>query len=137
VVQNVFIKVWQKLDGFKAESALFTWLYRIATNEALQFLQKKNQQLWVNLDDVYSNLENELKADMWFNGSKTQLLLQEAILTLPEKQRLVFNMRYFDELSYEEMSEILNTSQGALKASYHHAVKKIESILKQSLNVLY
>jgi RNA polymerase sigma-70 factor (ECF subfamily) len=137
VVQNVFIKVWQKLDGFKAESALFTWLYRIATNEALQFLQKKKQQLWVNLDDVYSNLENELKADMWFNGSKTQLLLQEAILTLPEKQRLVFNMRYFDELSYEEMSEILNTSQGALKASYYHAVKKIESILKQSLNVLY
>ncbi len=136
VVQNVFIKVWQKLDGFKAESALFTWLYRIATNEALQFLQKKKQQLWVNLDDVYSNLENELKADSWFNGSKTQLLLQEAILTLPEKQRLVFNMRYFDEVSYEEMSEILNTSQGALKASYHHAVKKIEAILKQTLNVL-
>lgn len=136
VVQNVFIKIWQKLDGFKAESALFTWIYRIATNESLQFLQKKKQTLWVNLDDVYSNLENELKSDTWFNGNKTQIMLQEAILKLPEKQRLVFNMRYFDELSYNEMSEILQTSQGALKASYHHAVKKIETILKQSLNLI-
>lgn len=135
VVQNTFIKVWEKLHTFKGESQLYTWLYRVASNEALAFLQKKKVNLNISIEELSETLGNQLTSDSYFNGTKAQLLLQQAILTLPEKQRQVFNLKYFDELKYEDMSQILDTSVGALKASYHHAVKKIEEILKQSLNV--
>ena len=130
VLQNTMIKVWKSLTGFRSESGLYTWLYRIATNEALSFLkQKKKKSLapWVDLEEQMSQ---NLQADPWFNGDEIQLKLQKAILKLPEKQRIVFNMKYFDQVKYEEMSEILGTSVGALKASYHHAVRKIESMLE-------
>ncbi len=129
IVQNVFIKVWKALDNFKEEAKLFTWLYRIATNESLSFLkQKKNL---VSFDEVSETLSNSLQDDRFFSGNEIQKQLQLAILTLPEKQRIVFNMKYFDELKYEEMSQVLETSVGALKASYHHAVIKIETFLKK------
>jgi len=137
VVQNTFIKVWQNLADFRDESQLFTWLYRIVTNEALQFLKRKKQNLRIEFNEIYNELSNQLEAGVYFNGNKAQLALQQAILKLPEKQRLVFNMKYFDNLKYEEMEQILGTSTGALKASYHHAVKKIEEILKSSLNVSF
>jgi len=132
VVQNTFIKVWKGLQNFKEDSQLFTWLYRIATNESLTFLkQKKNL---VSFDDVSHGLGNSLRDDRFFTGDQIQRKLQQAILTLPEKQRIVFNMKYFDEIKYEEMSAILDTSVGALKASYHHAVTKIEAYIKMSAN---
>ncbi len=130
VLQNVFIKVWRGLSNFRGDAGLFTWLYRIATNEALTFLQQKRRKFFLPLIDVESQLENLLESDEYFNGDELQLKLQKAILKLPEKQRVVFNMKYFDELKYEEISEILQTSVGALKASYHHAVKKIEQYIK-------
>lgn len=129
VLQNVFIKVWQNLDSFKAESKLYTWLYRIATNESLNFLAQKKKRAGIPLDDVSAFLANKLESDSYFKGDEIQAKLQKAILTLPDKQRIVFNMKYFDDLKYEEMSGILETSVGALKASYHHAVKKIEEYL--------
>jgi len=129
VLQNVFIKVWQNLEGFKAESQLYTWMYRIATNESLNFLAQKKRRAGVPLDDVSAFLANNLQSDSYFKGDEIQAKLQKAILTLPDKQRIVFNMKYFDDLKYEEMSAILETSVGALKASYHHAVKKIENYL--------
>ena len=129
VLQNVFIKVWQNLDNFKAESKLYTWLYRIATNESLNFLTQKKKRAGIPLDDVSAFLANNLQSDSYFKGDEIQAKLQKAILTLPDKQRIVFNMKYFDDLKYEEMSAILETSVGALKASYHHAVKKIEEYL--------
>lgn len=130
VLQNVFIRAWRHLDGFKEESQLYTWLYRIATNEALTFLNQKKKRAGVPIDEVSGFLANTLESDSYFKGDEIQILLQKAILTLPDKQRIVFNMKYFDEMKYEEMSEILETSVGALKASYHHAVKKIEEFLK-------
>ncbi|MEI8272504.1 MAG: sigma-70 family RNA polymerase sigma factor [Paludibacter sp.] len=126
VLQNTFMKAWNGLDGFRAESQISTWLYRIATNETLTFLANKRMRNTNSLDDVEDGVLLNLRADNYFNGDELQLKLQEAICTLPEKQRLVFNMKYFDDITYEEMEAILGTSVGALKASYHHAVKKIE-----------
>jgi RNA polymerase sigma factor (sigma-70 family) len=130
VLQNTMIKVWRSLASFRSESGLYTWLYRIATNEALSFLKQKKKKSFAPWVDMEGQMSEDLKADPWFNGDEIQLKLQEAILKLPEKQRIVFNMKYFDEVKYEEMSRILGTSVGALKASYHHAVKKIESMLE-------
>jgi RNA polymerase sigma factor (sigma-70 family) len=128
-LQNTFIKVWTGLDNFREDSGLFTWLYRIATNEALSFLNNKKRRFLLPLVNVEKQLSNSLKNDEYFNGDELQLKLQKALLTLPEKQRVVFNLKYFDEMKYEEMAEILETSVGALKASYHHAVKKIEKYI--------
>jgi RNA polymerase sigma-70 factor, ECF subfamily len=130
-LQNVFIKVWTGLEHFREESGLFTWLYRIATNESLTFLNSKKRRFLLPLVDVEKQLANTLENDPYFNGDELQLKLQKAILTLPEKQRVVFNMKYFEELKYEEMAEILETSVGALKASFHHAMKKIENCLTE------
>jgi RNA polymerase sigma-70 factor (ECF subfamily) len=129
VLQNVFIKVWGCLANFKEEAKLYTWMYRIATNESINFLNQKKKRAGIPLDDVSAFLANNLESDSYYNGDEIQTKLQKAILTLPDKQRIVFNMKYFDEMKYEEMSEILETSVGALKASYHHAVKKIEAYL--------
>ena len=129
VLQNVFIKMWKNLLGFKEDSQLFTWLYRVATNESLTFLKKKRTKFFIPLVDVEYQLSKTLEDDSYFKGDEIQLKLQKAILRLPEKQRIVFNMKYFEEIKYEEMSLILGTSVGALKASYHHAVKKIEQFV--------
>lgn len=133
VVQNVFIKVWKSLDNFNEDSLLYTWLYRIATNESLTFLRQKKAHLYVNFDDVAHGLSNKLTDDHYFKGDDIQKKLQKAILTLPDKQRIVFNMRYFEEMPYEQMSEVLETSVGALKASYHHAAKKVEEYMVKSI----
>lgn len=129
VMQNTFLKVWNALDKFRGDSQLFTWLYRIATNEALTFLKKKRSKLFVAFEDVEQHLISTLESSPSLNGDEIRVKLQKAVLKLPEKQRLVFNMKYFDELKYEEISEIVGTSVGALKASYHHAVKKIEKAM--------
>ncbi len=129
VLQNVFVKVWRNLEGFKGEAQLYTWLYRIATNESITFLNQKKKRAGVPLDEASAFLGSSLQSDNYFKGDEIQAKLQKAILTLPDKQRIVFNMKYFDNIKYEEMSKILETSVGALKASYHHAVKKIESYL--------
>ena len=129
VVQNTFIKVFVSLETFRSDSQLFTWIYRIATNEAISFLKKKRNRFFVPLVDVEQVLSNKLNDDPLFNADKLERQLQLAILKLPEKQRIVFNMRYYDEVTYEDMSTILGTSVGALKASYHHAYKKIEKYL--------
>jgi len=129
VTQETFIKVWKNLDSFKEESQLFTWIYRIATNEALSFLRKKRTKYFIPIVNIENALSNKLVDDNFFSGDEIQLKLQKALLTLPEKQRLVFNMKYYDELKYEKISEITGTSVGALKASYHHAVKKVEKYL--------
>jgi RNA polymerase sigma-70 factor (ECF subfamily) len=126
VLQNTFMKAWNGIDGFRGDSKLSTWLYRIATNETITFLANKRMRTQNSIDDVEGVLLQNLQADAYFNGNEIQLKLQEAILTLPEKQRLVFNMKYFDDITYEEMEAILGTTTGALKASYHYAVKKIE-----------
>ncbi|WP_160069007.1 RNA polymerase sigma factor [Sphingobacterium bovisgrunnientis] len=127
VTQDIFVKVWRNLDKFREDSQLYTWLYRIATNECITFLNKKKQKNNVSLDDDNSSyLSETLAGGSYFNGDKAQMKLQQALLTLPEKQRLVFNMKYFEDLKYDEISSILGTSVGALKASYHLAVKKIE-----------
>jgi RNA polymerase sigma-70 factor (ECF subfamily) len=130
VLQNVFIKVWKNLEGFREDAQLFTWLYKIATNESLTFLEQQKRKSSVSLSDVESGLSNKLRADSQFDANKLEWKLQRAILSLPEKQRVVFNLRYYDEMPYEEMSRVLETSEGALKASYHHAVKKIEEFIK-------
>ncbi|MET6999811.1 RNA polymerase sigma factor [Chitinophaga defluvii] len=132
VLQNVFIKVWKNLQGFREDAQLYTWLYKIATNECLSFLEQQKRKQTVSLSDVETGLENKLKADSQFDANKLEWKLQRAILTLPEKQRIVFNLRYYDEMPYEEMSRVLDTSEGALKASYHHAVKKIEEFIKST-----
>ena len=126
VLQNTFMKAWNGLDGFRGDSQVSTWLYRIATNETLTFLTNKRMRSQNSIDDVDEVLLQNLKADTYFNGTEIQMKLQKAILTLPEKQRLVFNMNYFDDITYDQMEAILGTSVGALKASYHYAVKKIE-----------
>jgi RNA polymerase sigma-70 factor (ECF subfamily) len=129
VLQNTFIKAWTNIGNFRGDSKLSTWLYSIAINEAITFLNKHRAQNNISVDDAGTFLLSKLEGDEYFDGDQAQLKLQKAILTLPEKQRIVFNMKYFNEMKYEEMSEILNTSIGALKASYHHAVKKIEDFL--------
>ncbi len=126
LVQEVFIKVWKNLAKFRSDSKLYTWIYRIATNDCITFLNKKKQRNNIPLEDVSDELSESLIASSYFNGDKIQMKLQQALLILPEKQRLIFNMKYYDELKYEEISEILGTSVGALKASFHIAVKKIE-----------
>jgi RNA polymerase sigma-70 factor (ECF subfamily) len=130
VLQNVFIRVWNGLENFREDSQLYTWLYRIATNECLTFLESQKKRSAVSLSDVESGLSNKIKADRYFDANKLEWKLQLAIQVLPEKQRLVFSLRYYDEMPYEEMSRVLETSEGALKASYHHAVKKIEEYIK-------
>jgi len=131
VLQNTFIKVFRNIDGFKGDSKLYSWMYRIGTNEALSFLKAKTRKLGVSNDELQQRMANNLQADVYFEGEEIQLKLQKAIAILPEKQKLVFNMKYFEELKYEEISEILETSVGGLKASYHLAVKKIEAYLKE------
>jgi RNA polymerase sigma factor (sigma-70 family) len=126
VLQNVFIRSWNGLDNFREDSQLYTWLYRIATNECLTFLEQQKRKATVALGDVESGLSNKIIADKYFDPNKLEWKLQLAIQQLPEKQRIVFNLRYYDEMPYGEMSLMLDTSEGALKASYHHAVKKIE-----------
>ncbi len=125
-LQNTFINVWKSLGDFRNESSLYTWLYTIATNEALALINKRKKSAAIPLDDLESIFASSLEGSAWFDGDSAMDKLQNAILKLPEKQRIVFNLRYFDEMPYEEMSKILKTSTGALKASYHHAVKKIE-----------
>lgn len=129
VLQNTFIKVFQNLKNFKGESKLFSWMYRIATNEAITFLNQKAKKNNSTSEELQSKIVDNLKADSYFDGDEIQFKLQKAIANLPEKQQLVFKMKYFEEIKYEDMSEILGTSVGALKASYHHAVKKIEEFM--------
>ena len=130
VLQNTFIKVFKNLKNFKGESKLFSWIYRIATNEALTFLNQKAKKNGITSEALQNKAIDNLQADVYFDGDEIQIKLQKAIATLPEKQQLVFKMKYFQELKYEEISEIIGTSVGALKASYHHAVKKIEAFVK-------
>jgi RNA polymerase sigma factor (sigma-70 family) len=130
VLQNVFIRVWNGLENFKEESQLYTWLYRIGTNESLTFIEQQKKRSAVSLSDVESGLSNKIMADKHFDPNRLEWKLQLAIQQLPEKQRVVFSLRYYDEMPYEEMSRVLETSEGALKASYHHAVKKIEDYIK-------
>ena len=133
LLQNTFIKAWINIDYFRAEAKLSTWLYRIAMNECLTYLNKQRAVTTVPIDAPEAEMIDKLEGDPYFSGDEAQLLLQKALLSLPEKQRMVFNLKYYQEMKYEEMSEIFGTSVGALKASYHHAVKKIENILKESL----
>jgi RNA polymerase sigma factor (sigma-70 family) len=130
VLQNVFIRVWNGLENFREDSQLYTWLYRVATNESLTFLEGQKKRTAVSFSDVESGLSNKVKADSHFDANKLEWKLQLAIQQLPDKQRVVFSLRYYDEMPYEEMSRVLETSEGALKASYHHAVKKIEDYIK-------
>lgn len=131
VLQNTFIKVYKNLDNFKGDSKLFSWMYRIATNESITHLNKNAKHLKFSSEELQQNIITNLKADVYFEGDDIQLKLQQAIATLPEKQQLVFNMRYFQDIKYKDMSTILETSEGALKASYHIAAKKIETYLTQ------
>ena len=130
VLQNVFIRVWNGLSNFREDSQLYTWLYRIATNESLTFIEGQKKRSAVSLSDVETGLSNKIQADKHFDPNKLEWKLQLAIQQLPEKQRVVFTLRYYDEMPYEEMSKVLETSEGALKASYHHAVKKVEDFIK-------
>lgn len=129
VLQNVFIRVWNGLENFREDSQLYTWLYRIATNECLSYLEQQKRKSAASLDEMESGLSNKVVADKYFDPNKLEWKLQLAIQQLPEKQRVVFTLRYYDEMPYEEMSRVLDTSEGALKASYHHAVKKIEDYI--------
>lgn len=134
LLQNTFIKAWSNIHNFRGDSQLSTWLYRIAINETLTYLNHKRAET-VSLDSTEGIAAEQIESDIYFNGSHADALLQEAISKLPDKQRMVFNMKYFNEMKYEEISEILGTSVGALKASYHIAVKKIESYLRNSINI--
>lgn len=130
ILQNTFVKAWMNLEQFKAESRVSTWLYRIAFNECLSFLAKQKKANTIPIDDPDAAIINQLKSDSYFSGDEAQILFQKALLSLPEKQKIVFNLKYFEDMKYDEISDILGTSVGALKASYHHAVKKIENFLK-------
>ncbi len=131
ITQEVFIKVHKAIDQFREDSQLYTWIYRIATNECLGFLNRKKRRFFLPIEDVAGQLTATIDSTPGLEGDEIQIKLQKALLKLPDKQRLVFNMRYYDELSYEDMAEITKTSVGALKASYHHAVKKIEDFLTE------
>lgn len=133
ILQNTFLKAWLNLDSFRGEAKLSTWLYKIAVNENITFLNRQRAINNISMDDADIYLLEKLKGDDYFDGDAIQMKLQEAIVSLPEKQRIVFNMKYYDEMKYEDMSEILGTSVGALKASYHHAVKKIEAFLTKDV----
>jgi RNA polymerase sigma-70 factor, ECF subfamily len=128
-LQNTFINAWRSIGDFRNESSLYTWLYTIATNEALSLINKRKKNTAMSFDDLGSHFANSIEGSAWFDGDAAQVKLQNAILQLPEKQRIVFNMKYYDDITYEDMSKVLNTSVGALKASYHHAVKKIEQLI--------
>lgn len=132
VLQNVFIKIWRYLENFRADSQLYTWMYRIATNETISFLNKEKRRRSISISDEETGMENVLKAEPGFDVSEIEWKLQMAMQRLPEKQKLVFSLRYYDEMPYAEMSKVLETSEGALKASYHHAVKKVEDYLKNN-----
>lgn len=129
VLQNTFIKVYKNIHSFKGDSKLFSWMYRIATNEAITHLNQNSKRYSISSEELQQKAVNNLKSDVYFEGDDIQLKLQQAIATLPQKQQLVFNMKYFEDIKYSEMSNILDTSEGALKASYHIAVKKIEEYL--------
>lgn len=131
VIQNTFVKVFKSIHRFEGKSKLYTWLYRIATNEAITFLNRKKKKSMSSLDDEESHISEKLEADAYFDGDEIQRRLQKALSGLPEKQRIVFSMRYYEEMTYKEISEVLETSVGALKASYHHAVKKIENYFRE------
>ncbi|MCK0130901.1 RNA polymerase sigma factor [Flavobacteriaceae bacterium F08102] len=131
ILQNTFVKVFRSIDKFKGDSKLFSWMYRIATNEAITFLNKKAKMQQVDIADLQYKMAENLEADEYFDGDEAQLTLQKAVATLPQKQQLVFNMKYFDEMKYNDIAEVLDTTVGALKSSYHHAVKKIENYLKK------
>lgn len=130
VLQNTFIKVYKNIEGFKGDSKLYSWMYRIATNEALTFLKQKSKKAEISDQELKTAMVENLQSDVYFEGDEIQMKLQQALATLPEKQKLVFNMKYFQEMKYDEISEVLETSVGGLKASYHLAVKKIEAYLK-------
>ena len=132
LLQDIFIKIWSALPSFRGDSQLYTWLYRIATNETLNFLNKQKVRSALQFESLSSKLEEKIDEDPWFNGDSLQRLLMKAIQRLPEKQRLVFTMRWFEELSYEDISEILGTSVGALKASYHFATEKLKTFLENN-----
>jgi RNA polymerase sigma-70 factor (ECF subfamily) len=132
LVQETFVKIWNNLDKFREDAQLYTWIYRIATNECLNFLRKKRRKFMLPIHDVKNELSEKIDSSPYINGDEIQIRLQKALLTLPDKQRLVFNMKYFDEMKYEEISDITKTSVGSLKANYHHAVKKIEEFLKDN-----
>jgi RNA polymerase sigma factor (sigma-70 family) len=134
VLQNTFVKIFKNIDKFNSQSKLYSWMYRIATNESITFINKKAKKRNVAISDYQEKLTNTLESDVYFSGDEIQVILQKAIATLPQKQQLVFNMKYFDELKYNEISTILETSVGALKASYFHAVKKIENYIKTKTN---
>ncbi|WP_456379592.1 RNA polymerase sigma factor [Lutibacter sp.] len=130
ILQNTFIKVFKNIHSFKENSKLYSWMYRIATNESITFINKKATKHHIDISELQHKMVDDLQEDLYYSGDEIQQLLQKAIFTLPQKQQLVFNMKYFDEIKYSEMSEILETSVGSLKASYFHAVKKIEKFLK-------
>ncbi len=130
VLQNTFVKVWRALDKFENKSKLYTWLYRIATNESITFINNRNKKQTESFEGYENYLSNKLESDVYFDGDQIQLTLQKAILTLPKQQRIIFNMKYFDDIKYKDMAKILNLTEGALKSSYHHAVKKIEGFIK-------
>lgn len=132
ILQNTFMKAWMSIENFRGDAKLSTWLYKIAYNESITFLSKERKRLNLSLDDEESHLANLIEADKWVDGDELALKLRKAIATLPEKQRIVFNMKYFDEMKYEQISEVLGTSVGALKASYHLAVKKIENYFENN-----
>lgn len=132
VLQNTFIKVYKNIDNFKGESKLYSWMYRIATNESLTFLKQKSKKIGISDQKLKDRMVDNLQADVYFEGSEIQLKLQKALATLPDKQKLVFTMKYYQEMKYSEISEVLETSEGALKASYHLAVKKIETYLRDN-----
>jgi len=129
-LQNTFVNAWKNLGAFRNESSILTWLWSIATNEALTLIRKREKNRGVPLEDLDSIFANSIEGSTYFDGEEASVKLQNAILRLPEKQRTVFNMKYFGDMTYEEMSEVLGTSEGALKASYHHAVKKIEQYIQ-------
>jgi RNA polymerase sigma-70 factor (ECF subfamily) len=133
VLQNTFLKVYRGFKNFRAEAQLYTWIYRIATNESFSFLKKKYKSQTLALDDTENGIANQLESSSYFDGNAAEILLQKALETLPEKQREVFLLRYYDEMTYKEISNLLGTSVGGLKASYHHAVKKIETFVKASM----
>ncbi len=130
IAQDTFVKVWKNLSSFKGDAKLSTWIYRIATNESLTYLRKKKRRFFLPIGDVEHELSSSLESDHYYSGDEIQLKLQKALLKLPEKQRLVFNMKYFEEMKFKDIAEILDVSVGSLKAQYHHAVKKIEKFVK-------
>ena len=134
VLQNTFVKIFKNIDKFNGQSKLYSWMYRIASNEAITFINKRAKERKVDISEYHEQLASTLESDVYFSGDEIQIILQKAIATLPQKQQLVFNMKYFEELKYSQISEILETSVGALKASYFHAVKKIEKYIKTQTN---